>query len=103
MQVNRLLTTFAALFALQNLGLVSAQSPYNSAQQGNQAISSSIGKDTLSIGKDTLFSKPYIDRQEWRDKPVRHYYVHGGFRGTDTRFSFYFPPKNQYQGRFLNT
>jgi hypothetical protein len=38
---------------------------------------------------------------EWRDTPVRHRYVHGGFRGTDTRFSFYFPPKEQYQGRFF--
>lgn len=50
---------------------------------------------------DTLFGKPYIDLEEWREKPVRHYYVHGGFTGTDTRFSFYFPPKDQYQGRFF--
>ncbi|MFD2935112.1 PKD domain-containing protein [Spirosoma flavum] len=50
---------------------------------------------------DTLFNKPYVDLEEWRDKPVRHYYVHGGFTGTDTRFSFYFPPKEQYQGRFF--
>jgi hypothetical protein len=42
---------------------------------------------------DTLFSKPYIDIDEWRDKPVRHRYVHGGFKGTLTKFSFYFPSK----------
>lgn len=30
-----------------------------------------------------------------------HRYVHGGFRGTDTRFSFYLPPKQQYRGRFF--
>ena len=35
------------------------------------------------------------------DAPVRHRYVHGGFKGTDTRFSFYLPPKEQYQGRFF--
>lgn len=50
---------------------------------------------------DPLFAQPYIDMDEWRDAPVRHRYVHGGFRGTDTRFSFYLPPKAQYQGRFF--
>ena len=49
---------------------------------------------------DTLFKAPYIDIDEWRDVPVNHRYVHGGFKGTETRFSFYFPPKEQYQGRF---
>lgn len=50
---------------------------------------------------DPLFAQPYIDIDEWRDAPVRHRYVHGGFKGTDTRFSFYFPAKGQYQGRFF--
>jgi hypothetical protein len=50
--------------------------------------------------KDTLFKKPYIDIDEWRDVPVHHQYVHGGFKGTETFFSYYFPSKEQYQGRF---
>ncbi len=50
---------------------------------------------------DPLFAQPYIDKDEWRDAPVRHRYVHGGFKGTDTRFSFYFPAKTQYRGRFF--
>ena len=50
---------------------------------------------------DELFKEPYVDVDEWRDGPVRHRYVHGGFKGTDTRFSFYLPPKEQYQGRFF--
>lgn len=50
---------------------------------------------------DPLFKEPYVDLDEWRDKPVRHRYVHGGFKGTNARFSFYFPPKEQYQGRFF--
>ena len=50
---------------------------------------------------DPLFNQPYIDVDEWRDKPARHRYVHGGFKGTNARFSFYFPPKEQYQGRFF--
>jgi len=51
--------------------------------------------------QDTLFAKPYIDVDEWRDKPVRHRYVHGGFEGIGARFSLYFPLKEQYQGRFF--
>lgn len=51
--------------------------------------------------KDTLFKEPYVDKDEWRDLPVRHRYVHGGFKGTETRFSFYFPPKEKYGGRFF--
>ena len=50
---------------------------------------------------DPLFAQPYVDADEMRDTPVRHRYVHGGFKGTETRFSFYFPPKEQYQGRFF--
>jgi PKD domain-containing protein len=50
---------------------------------------------------DPYFAQLYIDKDEWRDAPVRHRYVHGGFKGTDTRFSFYLPPKEQYQGRFF--
>ncbi len=50
---------------------------------------------------DTLFNKPFIDIDEWRDMPVRHRYVHGGFNGNETRFSFYFPPKENYKGRFF--
>ena len=50
---------------------------------------------------DQMFKEPYIDVDEWRDKPVRHRYVHGGFKGTEARFSFYFPAKEQYQGRFF--
>lgn len=51
--------------------------------------------------KDTMFKTPYVDVDEWRDKPVRHRYVHGGFKGTEARFSFYFPSKEKYQGRFF--
>jgi len=51
--------------------------------------------------KDSLFKMPYIDVDEWRDAPVRHRYVHGGFKGTEARFSFYFPSKEKYQGHFF--
>ena len=56
--------------------------------------------------EDMYFSNPYIDVEEWRDKPVRHYYIHGGFKGTEidgtneARFCFYFPEKLKYEERF---
>jgi hypothetical protein len=70
--------------------------------------------------EDPHFNQPYIDVEEWRDEPAevpnlfglttqrqgappikaRHLYVHGGFKGTDTKFAFYFPPKEQYAERF---
>jgi hypothetical protein len=55
-------------------------------------------------GKDQpeqIYQKPYVDTDEWRDKPHRHRYVHGGFNGTEHLFSFYFPPVPLYQGRFF--
>ena len=50
---------------------------------------------------DGMFTEPYVDVDEWRDRPVRHRYVHGGFAGTETRFSIYLPPADLYQGRFF--
>jgi hypothetical protein len=52
---------------------------------------------------DPRFDDPYVDIREWRDEPVRHFYVHGGFNGTDARFSFCFPPPEQYDGRFYQS
>lgn len=55
----------------------------------------------VSGAADDLFAEPYVDVDEWRDLPVRHRYVHGGFVETDTRFSIYLPPVEQYRGRFF--
>ncbi|HEY5887891.1 MAG TPA: hypothetical protein VIT24_09215, partial [Acidimicrobiales bacterium] len=57
---------------------------------------------TAPIGsKDPQFTSQFVDIDEWRDDPVRHRYVHGGFEGTDTKFSMYFPPEELYEGRFF--
>jgi hypothetical protein len=62
---------------------------------------SSMSDDPSFEISDSLFSEPYVDDDEWRDSPVRHRYVHGGFRGTETRFSIYLPPEGSYQRRFF--
>jgi len=51
--------------------------------------------------RDSLFDRSYLDVDEWREDPVGHRYVHGGFTDTDARFSMYFPPEHRYQGRFF--
>ncbi len=53
------------------------------------------------IEADPFYASAYIDIDEWRDEPVRHRYVHGGFTDTTARFSYYFPPAAQYEGRFF--
>ncbi|WP_139997318.1 hypothetical protein [Paenibacillus paridis] len=51
--------------------------------------------------QDPQFQNPYVDIDEWRSEPVHHRYIHGGFIGTETRFSFYFPLEVNYKGRFF--
>lgn len=51
---------------------------------------------------DPQYREPYIERDEQRSDPVPHRYVHGGFKGTDAKFSFYFPPSARYGGRFFH-
>jgi hypothetical protein len=51
---------------------------------------------------DPVYADPFVDVDEERREPVPHRYVSGGFRGTQARFSFYFPPAGQYEGRFFH-
>lgn len=57
--------------------------------------------------QDEEFSRGYIDREEDQIRElldgskVPFHYMHGGFEGTDVRFSFCFPMKEQYEGRFF--
>ncbi|WP_346854576.1 PKD domain-containing protein [uncultured Draconibacterium sp.] len=65
-----------------------------------QAQNSLIHQNFSFEAKDSVFKNPFVDVDEWRDKPVKHRYVHGGF-DDGTRFSFYFPEKENYTGRFF--
>ncbi|MDG2004222.1 MAG: hypothetical protein P8J20_12910 [Novosphingobium sp.] len=57
---------------------------------------------TNDLYPDPLYTKPFIDIDEWREEPVRHRYVHGGFADSELRFSMYFPPEENYRGRFFH-
>lgn len=57
---------------------------------------------------DPVLNKPYVDakRPGSATDPVtgvtvKYIYVHGGFTGTKVRFAYYFPPADQYKGRFF--
>lgn len=50
---------------------------------------------------DPQFQKPYVDVREHRSGPAPHLYVHGGFEGTLLKFSFFYPDKESYEGRFF--
>ena len=55
------------------------------------------------VPTDAFFGTPYIERDEELTDPVALRQIHGGFEGTDTRFNFYFPPKERgYEGRMFN-
>ena len=66
-----------------------------------------MGKQIYHAKEDPDYQNPYIDVDEQRlrtvpdgsSKPYR--YVHGGFKETNVKFSFCFPLKEQYKGRFF--
>ncbi|WP_407309003.1 Tat pathway signal sequence domain protein [Pseudomonas sp. nanlin1] len=51
---------------------------------------------------DPQFDRPVIDRREDVQSPVLTHRVSGHFEGTDVTFSFFFPPKDQWKGRFFH-
>lgn len=68
-------------------------------------MTSNAVPDSVPVTGDSVdprYNDPFIDVDEWREGPEPHRYVHGGFRGTDARFSFYFPPAERYDGRFFH-
>lgn len=68
-------------------------------------MTTAVSERPLKVTEDSLdpvFAEPFIEVNELRTEPVPHRYVHGGFKGTHARFSFYFPPEEQYEGRFFH-
>ncbi|MCB2076846.1 MAG: hypothetical protein KDE55_04000 [Novosphingobium sp.] len=89
----------AALAALPLAGCAAAGVEVASAG-APQADAVGIAVAGFKSGDET-FAQPYIDKDETRANPVPHRYVHGGFTGTDTRFSYHFPAAESYRDRFF--
>lgn len=57
--------------------------------------------------EDPAYAHPYIDERQMRSrktidgKVLDYLYIHGGFEGTAVKFSFCFPEKTRYTGRFF--
>lgn len=65
--------------------------------------------DLYDAKKDEQFQKGYIDINEMRMREIGegenrveipYHYMHGGFEGTNVKFSYCFPQKEDYEGRF---
>ena len=50
---------------------------------------------------DAFFGRPFIDADEQRGEGTLYRYIHGGFEGTDTRFTYCFPSTEHYRGRLF--
>ena len=91
-------------YVLQTSDRASTRAGYGGCLTANSVrlLHGHEGEAMGKIGsKDPAYADAYVDVDEWRDEPVRHRYVHGGFTGTDARFSMYFPPAERYEGRFF--
>jgi hypothetical protein len=69
---------------------------------GERQMTSEANVRVTADSVDPDFAAPFVDIDKERSAPVPHRYVSGGFEGTNARFSFYFPPQAQYQGRFFH-
>ena len=64
-------------------------------------------RDIYDAAQDPEFARGYIDVDEQRVRKMAdgtelsYRYMHGGFEGTAVRFSFCFPPREKYEGRFF--
>jgi hypothetical protein len=68
---------------------------------GQPVVAKSLkGSKIDFVCKDTQFKNPFIDIDRMIKIPVKCRYIHGGF-DDGTRFSFYFPEKEVFTGRFF--
>jgi hypothetical protein len=88
--------------AVSRRSFVQGSAALGSALAAPSAMAQAMRSGSNELYPDPLYTKPFTDIDEWRDGPVRHRYVHGGFAGTGLRFSMYFPPEEQYRGRFFH-
>ncbi|WP_028609700.1 PKD domain-containing protein [Paenibacillus harenae] len=99
---SRKLIRKAATGALAMVMLSSMLVPITSAAESSTA-SLNVSASTLITPEsvDPLYNRPVIDSETDLTTPVPHRKVSGHFEGTDKKFTFYFPAKNKFTGRFF--
>ena len=66
-----------------------------------------MGKEIYHALQDPDYQKPFIDVDEIRTRTApdgnetAYRYMHGGFEGTPVKFSFCFPKRDAFRGRFF--
>lgn len=66
-----------------------------------------MDKIIYRVKEDTAYQTPFVDIDELRTRIMPNHevvsfrYIHGGFAGTNVKFSFCFPEKDAFQGRFF--
>lgn len=67
-----------------------------------------MGKEIYHAKNAPEYQEPFIDIDEQRERilsdgsTVGYRYMHGGFKGTGVKFSYCFPEKENYRGRFFH-
>lgn len=67
----------------------------------------SAAKEIYDAKKDPVWNHPYIDLEEERERilsdgaRVPYHYIHGGYAEKGVKFSFCFPAKEVFKGRFF--
>ena len=92
---SRCLVLAVSLGGLSTLASAASQSPPCETPPGGIMF---ITQDCV----DPEFDRPVIDSREDLKSPVLTHRVSGHFEGTDVKFSFFFPPKAQWKGRFFH-
>lgn len=92
---SRCLVLAVSLGGLSTIASAASQSPSCETPPGGIMF---ITQDCI----DPQFDRPVIDSQEDLKSPVLTHRVSGHFEGTDVKFSFFFPPKAQWKGRFFH-
>ena len=64
-------------------------------------------KEIYDAKSDPSYQNQFIDVEEWREREtadgrkIPYLYVHGGFAEKGVKFSFCFPSKETFRGRFF--
>ena len=67
-----------------------------------------MGKEIYHVLEDPTYQEPFVDVEEIRSRTapdgreLSYRYVHGGFKGTDVKFSLCFPRRDAFKGRFFH-
>src|SRR5438270_9315215 len=90
---------FVTALLLAMLGLTPVLRAAGASPSGPTCASPAPGRPIFITDKcqDPRFNDGYafVSVDEVRTAPVPYTVVYGGFRGTDARFAFYFPPASE--------